>query len=199
VRLVFRWHRSAAVYWTAAIALALVTAMFVAGVVRDAELRAARYGVVRRVPVARRSIAVGARLGPADVVMRVLPVALLPTGPVARALTGRTVVVPLTTGEVVLASKLAPTGLRGVAALLRDDERALAVPAGPGTPPLAVGDRVDVLATPSEGGETIVVAADARVVGVDDRAVTVAVYPEVATGLAAALAGATVTLALAAA
>jgi hypothetical protein len=72
------------------------------------------------------------------------------------------------------------------------------VPTGPGTPPLAPGDLVDVLATIPETGETDVVASRGRVLAADDRAVTVAVQPEDAPAVAAALASATVALALAA-
>ncbi len=66
----------------------------------------------------------------------------------------------------------------------------------PGTPPLSVGDRVDVLATPPNSASSVVLAHGARVVGVDDRAVTVAVRPDEAPAVAGALAAATVTLAL---
>jgi Flp pilus assembly protein CpaB len=194
----FRIRRSSVAYWTTALALALVTGVFVAGVVRGAEERAARYGDVRRVLVARRSVPSGAVLRAADVVERVMPQAFIPRGLLARSPVGRTVVVPLVAGEVLLASKVAPDGLRGVTALLRAGERALALPVGPGTPPLAIGDRVDVMATAPDGSDTAVVAKAARVVGVDERAVTVAVHPADAPGVAAALAAATVTLALAA-
>ncbi len=194
----FRLRRSAAAYWTVAIALAVVTGVFIAGLIRDAEESAARYGTTRPVLVARRSVPAGTVLRPGDVTEREMPIAFLPAGPLARSPVGHATVVPLIAGEVLLAAKLAPTGLRGVAALLRGDERALAVPVGPGTPPLAVGDRVDVLATDPSDGTTTVVARAARVVGADDRAVTVAVLPAEAPAVAAALAAATVTLALAA-
>ncbi len=192
-----RWRRAALVYWSAAVTLALVTGLFVAGVVGDAEARAARFGVLRRVPVAGRDLAAGALLRAGDIRVVAVPAALLPEGPVARAPAGRTVIVPLTAGEVILASKVAPSGLHGVAALLHSGERALAVPNGAGTPPLSIGDRVDVLSTASDSGDTVVVASGARVLAVDERAIAVAVLPDDAPGVAAALATATVTLALA--
>jgi Flp pilus assembly protein CpaB len=150
------------------------------------------------VPVARRSIRAGAVLRTSDIEFRDMPRAFLPSGTVAARSVGRTVVVPISAGEVLLASKLAPDGLHGVAALLRDGERALAVPVGAGTPPLELGDQVDVLATAPDGADTVVAAHGARVVGLDDRAVTVAIDAVDAPGVAAALAAATVTLALAA-
>ncbi len=192
-----RLRRSLVVWWMTAVALAAVTGVVVAGVVGGAEARAARYGSVRRVLVARHEIAAGRVLRAGDVTWTAIPAAFVPDGPLARSPVGRTVIVPLDRGEVVLASKVAPLGLTGAAALLRRGERALAVPASPGTPPLAVGDIVDVLATLPESGETSVVAARARVLAADDRAITVAVRPHDAPAVAAALATATVALALA--
>lgn len=192
-----RIRRAVVAYWIAAVGLAGVTGVIVASLVREAEDQAARYGVVTRVLVARQSIAVGAVIRSADVAERQMPRAFIPTGRLATSVLGRTVVVPLAQGEVVLASKLAPEGLRGVAALLRSGERALALPLGPGTPPLGLGDRVDVLATNPSDGVTVVVAHAARVVGLDAQAVTVAVRAAETPGVAAALAAATVTLALA--
>jgi Flp pilus assembly protein CpaB len=186
------------VFWTAALALAAVTGVFVGTAMRAAEDRAAQFGAIRRVPVARRPIAAGAIVRAADVVDRDMPAAFVPAGGAARSPVGRTAIVAVSVGEVILASKVAPEGLRGVAALLRSGERALAVPVGPGTPPLTVGDLVDVLATPPDTGATLVAARATRVVGVDDRAVTLAVHPADAAAVAAAVAAATVTLALAA-
>jgi Flp pilus assembly protein CpaB len=106
--------------------------------------------------------------------------------------------VPLVPGEVVLASKLAPDGLRGAAALLPAGWRALAVPAGPGgRPPVAVGDHVDVHATQADG-TSVVVAASAVVLAHDHAAdaLTVAVPADDAPALASAIATGSVTLAL---
>jgi Flp pilus assembly protein CpaB len=194
----FRLRRSAFAYWTSALALALVTGVFIAGVVRGAEDRAARFGDVRTVLIAKRALPQGAVVRAVDVVDRAMPAAFIPDGRLETQPVGRTVVVPVAAGEVLLASKLAPAGLSGVAALLRPGERALALPAGPGTPPLSLGNRVDVLATAPDGSAADVVARAARVVGVDERAVTIAVHPDDAPAVAAALAAGTVTLALAA-
>ena len=193
----FRLRRSVLVWWTTALALAACTGIVIGGVVRAAEQRAAQYGSVQRVVVVRHAVPAGRELKSADVESIDMPAAFIPDAPLAQGPVGRTVIVPLAAGEVVLASKLAPTGLSGAAALLRRGERALAVPAGPGTPPLSVGDVVDGLATVTETGETTVVAAHGRVLAADDRAITVAMRPQDAPGVAAALASATVTLALA--
>ncbi len=105
-------------------------------------------------------------------------------------------------GEVILTRRLAPDGLSGPGALIPEGYRGVAVPTGPGTLPLAVGDIVDVLATVdpllAEGEDpTSVVATDALVVDVGDESATIAVSARDAPALASALATGTVTLTLA--
>jgi Flp pilus assembly protein CpaB len=191
------------------------------GLSARARAEAAAFGHLRSVPVVTRDLDAGAEIGPGDVVSRRLPVALLPKGSVATAPRGRVVVVPMTTGEVVLESKVAPTGLKGVAALLPEGTRALAVPVGAGTPPLAVGNHVDLLAAfspdqaasssspsaaPADGAAdagssssndpSFPVAEDAVVVAVGHESVTVAVDQDAAPAVAYAIAAGTVLIAL---
>jgi Flp pilus assembly protein CpaB len=185
-------------YWVAAFMLAALTAVVVSGLVGRASAAAARYGSVRSVPVVMRPVAAGEVVRPADVSTRRVPAAFVPAGAVGRV--GRIAVVPLGRGEVLLASKLAGAGEKGVAALLPDGAKALAVPVGPGMPPLERGNRVDVLAsfdTPEGSEPTFAVAVHALVLAVDpDTAVTVAVSPTESPRVAFAIAKATVTLAL---
>ena len=199
-----RWRawrrRSAFAWWATALILALVTA----GVVRSAVVRSSsvldELGSLRAVVVVTAPVDVGGTVGGDHVSVARRPASMLPEGAVlvpADAV-GRVAVVPLVPGEVVVASKLAPDGLRGAAALLPDGLRAVAVPAGPGgRPPLAIGDRVDVLATLVDG-PTVVVAAGALVLALDDEsdAVTVAVAPDEAPEVASAVTTGTITLAL---
>ncbi|MGH9177871.1 MAG: RcpC/CpaB family pilus assembly protein, partial [Acidimicrobiales bacterium] len=140
--------------------------------------------------------------------VRRLPSALLPGGRLAESPAGRVAVVPLAAGEVLLAAKLAPDGLTGVAALVPPGHRALAIPVDPGGLDLHAGHRVDVLATfdaapadPARGTAppaepTFPVATSALVVDAGEEAVTVAVPPPQAARVAFALARGTVTLAL---
>jgi Flp pilus assembly protein CpaB len=200
-RIRFFLRRFPLLYWVAALSLAGLTAVVVFGFVGRAQAASARYGSVRAVPVAVRSLEVGAVVRAGDVEVRRVPAAFVPAGRVGRA--GRTVLVPVARGEVLLASKLAPDGERGLAALLPSRSKALAVPVGPGTPPLARGNRVDVLASfevadaPAGTDPTFPVAVAALVLEVEpDEAVTVAVSPDEAPRVAFALAKATVTLAL---
>jgi Flp pilus assembly protein CpaB len=203
-RIRFFMRRFPFVYWVAAFSLAALTGVVVFRLVGRAEAAAAHYGSVRAVPVAVRAVPAGELVRPGDVDMRDVPAAFVPSGRLLPgAVAGRTALVPIAAGEVVLASKLAPEGEQGVAALLPAGAKALAVPVGPGTPPLARGNRVDVLASfevadaPPGTDPTFPVAVAAVVLKVvPDKAVTIAVTPDEAPRVAFAIAKATVTLAL---
>ena len=202
-----RLRRSPLGFWALALALSLASGLTVSRLVGEAARRAQRLGGLVDVPVTTRSVGAGRPLGPGDVAVRRLPAAVLPAGRPAHRPEGRVTLVPLVRGEVVLATRLAPDGLRGVAALVPPGHRALAVPAEPGGLSLRPGDRVDVLATfdlaagvtrggEGEGAPTFPVATAALVVDVTGEAVTVAVPPAQAPRVAFALARGTVTLAL---
>lgn len=198
-----RLRRSPLPFWALALALSLATGLTVARLAGEAAARADRLGGLVDVPVAARPIAAGAVVRPADVEVRSLPSALVPSGRLARRPAGRVAIVALSPGEVVLAAKLAPDGLTGVAALVPPGHRALAVPVDAGALALRPGHRVDVLATLELAGAggtgaapTFPVATAALVVDADDDAVTVAVTAEEAPRVAFALARGTVTLAL---
>ena len=199
-----RLRRSPLPFWLLSLALAGLTGLTVSRLVDEAAGRAAALGGLVDTPVAARPVGVGRALRAADVEVRRLPASLLPRGRLARApWAGRVAVVPLAAGEVLLAAKLAPDGLSGVAALVPPGHRALAIPVDPGGLALNAGHRVDVLATfdaatpeAPDPEPTFPVATDALVVEAGDEAVTVAVTPAQAARVAFALARGTVTLAL---
>lgn len=177
-------------YWLLVLAVAAGAGSAVSGVVERATASARELGETVSVPVAARDVSMGAILSDDDVAWRSLPAAVLPVGSLAEVPVGRTALVPLVAGEPLLASKLAPDGVHGVAALVPAGARAVAVPVGDAMPPLQRGDRVDVLASS-------VVAADAVVLDVGDTVVTVAVVAADAPRVADALGRGPVTLALA--
>ena len=214
-----RLRRSPLPFWVLSLALAVFTGLTVSRLVQEASDRAARLGGLIDVNVAARPVDAGAVLRPADITVRRLPADALPDGALASSPAGKVALVPLVPGEAVLRSKLAPEGLRGVAALVPAGQRALAVPVDPGGLAVRLGDRVDVLATfdvvddPSTAGQlgtgaqpavaasghaapTFPVAESALVVDVGDETVTVAVQPDEAPRVAFALARGSVTLAL---
>jgi Flp pilus assembly protein CpaB len=110
VRLRRRPVSSSLVFWVAAIALAAVTGTVLAGLVHRAHQTVSRYGHQQAVVVAIRKVAAGQVLRPGDVEVRAMPAAFLPAGALPVPPIGRTVVVPLFPGEVVLGAKVAPKG-----------------------------------------------------------------------------------------
>ena len=210
-RLLRRARRSPAAWWAAAAALALFVATQVAALDDDAAARRQAWGDAVQVVVAARPLSAGDVVGPGDMTVQQWPAAMLPDGALAEVPAGRTVVAQIVAGEAVVADRVAPTGLRGVAALIPEGHRAIAVPSSSGgfgtdVPAFAVGDRVDVLATfdvidvddleASRSEPTGIVARDALVVDVTETAVTVAVLEHDTTRVAFAVARGTVTLAL---
>lgn len=194
-------RRSPVVWWVGVALLALTTAVVVRSSVASAAAQSARYGGLRTVPVVVRPVAAGEVVRPGALGLEPRPASTLPDAPLLDDVgdgAGRTALVPLVPGEVMVASKLAPDGLRGAAALLPRGLRAVSVPGGPGgRPPANVGDRVDVLATFPDA-PTSVVATRALVLALDDEsdAVTVAVTADELPAVVFAITAGTVTLAL---
>ena len=195
-------RRRPLVYWALTGVLALATALVVGGMVARADRAAARYGDPQPVLVATVDIAAGDPVTEAAVEIQTIPGSLVPDGAMAAVPDGRVALATIYAGEPVVEARIAPDGLRGVAALLPADSRALAVPTGPGSLRLAVGDTVDVMVTTGpalvEGTGTTgdTVASGALVVDVADETVTVAVDESDAPDVAAARTQGTVTLAL---
>lgn len=202
IRPIVALRRQPRLWWLLTIAVALLVGWVVSSFVADAERTRAAWGGTELVAVARRSLAPGTKLEPHDVELVAWPRALVPDGAVREVPRDQVVAAAIEAGEVVAAARLAPLGLRGVAATLPAGSRAVAIPVEPGlAPPLEVGDRVDVLVAlaldaAGPGPPGFVVAADALVVAVDDTAVTVAVSRSAAPRIAVALGQGAVTLAL---
>ena len=186
-RLVPRWiRRHRGLYWLVAIALAGVTANAITSALDRAQAARAGWGKTRSVLVTHHRLDVGDVVRNGDVTIASWPAALVPRGAVPDAgdAVGRTVVEVIEPGEALLAGRLAPDGLHGVAALVPTGWRALALPVGPAALPLSVGDRVDLVAAvggtdaAASQSPSFVLADDAVVVAVDEPSVTVAVRAE---------------------
>jgi Flp pilus assembly protein CpaB len=182
------------VRWLLVAVTAGVVALQAARAGAGAEAARDAWGSSVRVVVVARAVAAGEVIEAADVAVETRPVAVVPDGAVDAPPVGRVATATLVAGEVVVDARVAPAGLSGVAAVVPEGWRALAVPTstsglGAPVPPLAAGDRVDLLAPD-------VVAADAVVVAVGDGAVTVAVPGDDVAAVAEALATAVVTVAL---
>jgi Flp pilus assembly protein CpaB len=184
--------------------LALVTALTVVSLLRAAGDARDRWGRSRPVIVATRDLAPGEVVDAAAVEWRDLPEGVVTGAALADAPDGAVVRQPILAGEPVVAERLAPHGLTGVAALVPPGERAVAVPLGPsGAPPLAVGDLVDVVTVLPAGLDAgdeepaFPLVERATVVDVSEQATTVAVPEADAPRVAWALSNGAVVLALA--
>lgn len=197
-----RLRRDPRLWWAAVLTVALTGGWLVSSVVAGAERAQGEWGSRARVLVVTRYLEAGDTLQPRDVRMVAWPAALVPAGALRDVPDEAVLRSAVFEGEVLVAGRIAPDGLVGVAAKLPGGTRGIAIPVEPGTaPPLTVGDHVDVLvALPpdaaGDGPPGFTVAADVVVVAVDEASVTVAVSRAVAPRIAVALGAGAVTLAL---
>lgn len=185
-------------------ALAAATALTIAALLGAAAGTPDRWGAPRAVAVATRDLAPGEVVDAGAAEVRDLPGGAVTPAALARVPAGAVVRQAIAAGEPLVPTRLAPHGLSGAAALVPPGARALAVPLGPaGSPPVAAGDQVDVLAVLPPGGAgagtdpAFPLVERAAVVDVDERAVTVAVPERDAARVAWALSHGAVVLALA--
>ena len=178
-RLLRRLRRSPATWWGAASVAALAAGVVVwsalAGV--RAELDRVRH---EPVTVVSRHVAAGDPLGPGDLATASWPATAVPPGVASAVAIGRAAAVDLHPGEPLLEARLAPAGAAGLAARLPPGARAVGIPVGPHTVPLARGDRVDLVApraprVPTDLPGAAVLTAAVPVLDVRDAAVVVAV------------------------
>lgn len=161
-----------------------------------------RWGEQRTVVVATQRIEIGDVVAEGTFSVESWPAGVIPSSALDVAPVGRTALAAIEPGEAIVSTRVAPEGLRGVAALVPVGYRALAVPVGPSVIALRVGDRVDLIAgfdvASSSGGgaPALTVARDALVVAVDEDRVTVAVRESEASHLAFAIVAGTIVPAL---
>ena len=188
--------------------LAIATGLVVVSLVSSAEAARQRWGRARPVAVATRDLAPGDLVDGSAVEVRRLPEAAVTPSALAEPPSGSVVRQRVAAGEPFVPERLAPQGLRGVAALVPAGHRAVAIPIGPlAVPPLAVGDLVDVLAVvpalfddePSPPGDqpSFPLIEAAVVVDVGEQSITVAVPGADAPRVAWVLTNGSVVLALA--
>ncbi len=195
-------RRHPRLWWLLVVSVALAAGWLASSTVARAEQARAAWGSTRRVVVVQRPRQAGDELRPGDLALVERPRALVPASALDALPDGARLQAPVVAGEVLVAERLAPAGLTAVAARLPPGHRAVAIPTEPGwAPPVAVGDRVDVLvALPVEmagdGPPGFALASRALVVAVDEAAITVAVDRDTAPRVAVALSQGAVTVAL---
>jgi Flp pilus assembly protein CpaB len=215
VRLRRTLHKPAARRTMIAIA-AVFTAVLMGALVRAGADARDLWGATRAVAVAQRDLAPGDIVDASAVEMRELPEAVISKAVLESEPVGAVVRFPVKADEPLVDDRLAPHGLSGVAALVPDGHRAVAVPGGqPGTPPVQLGDMVDVLvvlpaagATPGTSGPGLPedgftrgepafpLVSGALVIDVSEQAVTIAVPRDDAPRVAYAITNGVVVLAL---
>jgi len=183
------------------VAVVLLTCLVFVTQFRAMDAARQRWTDTRVVAVARRDLPPGQVVEGDSVELREVASAAVAPAALDEVPVGSVVRYPVAAGEALVGSRLAPDGLTGIAALVPDGARAVALPVGPAArPPLQVGDRVDVLAVlalevpltevepepPVEGteeeeedrdtaGSVVPLVERAVVVDVTEEAVTVAV------------------------
>lgn len=180
------------------VAVVLLTCLAFVAQFRAMDAARQRWTDTRVVAVARRDLPPGQVVAADSVELREVVSAAVAPAALDEVPLGSVVRYPVAAGEALVGSRLAPEGLTGLAALVPDGERAVALPVGPAArPPLQVGDLVDVLAVlaldvpltevepepPVEGTEEEEEGGDAagRVVPLVERAVVVDVAEEAVT------------------
>ncbi|MGV3758399.1 MAG: SAF domain-containing protein [Actinomycetota bacterium] len=191
-------------WWLVTGAAALTAGLLASSVVGRAEAARQAWGETAEVVVATRDLSPGDRLDAGALAIERRPLATVPGSALTELPEGRVAAAAIVEGEVVVAERLAGEGLDGVPALLPPGTRAVAIPADPSlTPPVDVGDRVDLvvaLAALPEGSASppgFTLVADALVVAVTESAVSIAVSRDDTSRVAVALGAGSVTLALA--
>jgi Flp pilus assembly protein CpaB len=200
--------------WTAALIVALTTALVVASDLAALHRRARELGPERPVVVATRDLQLGATVRSTDVEVVRRHDSQVPEGALADAAdtVGRTVAVPVLDGLLLTERNLVDADREGDGAIVPRGMRAVRVPDADGLAP-APGSVVDVIVAldpvlaEEAGTPTLVPAAGARVLaapastdveeGAGDASVLVLVPADEAEGIAFAVANGSVTLALA--
>lgn len=184
--------------WTITAICAVALSIASMNTIGAAQRARSRWGDTTAVAIAARSIAPGEVIGAGDIELVDRPNVVIPHGAVTDDAIGRTAIAAIPAGEMLLDLRLAPAGRDGVGALAPVGSLGFAVPIDTTTPPLAVGDRVDVFApsTAAKAATATRIAQGATVVDLADRTVTIAVGPSQAPAVARALLDTAVVLAL---
>jgi Flp pilus assembly protein CpaB len=187
-------RRGPLLYWTATATLAVVTGLTTVAVTRHAGDELAAWGDDEVVAVAQHDLAPGTALGAGDVGWEPRPIAVLPDAVIVDGtpVEGRVVTVAVHRGEALVDDRLAPGGTTGLPALMPAHTRAVTIPASDRQPPVHVDDHVDVWRGGGGAGSdqpaAALIARSATVVDTgDDGRVTVAVQPDEAGAMAAAV------------
>ena len=196
-------RRRPRLWWAIVVVLALAVGLIAASLASSAEAARRAWGTPTAVLVATSAIESGARITDDQVRVEQRPAVTVPATALTEVPAGARAGSTIAPGEVIVVERLAAHAASAAAARLPDGSRAVAIPRDAGvTPPLAVGDRVDVIAALASGTAAgsppgFTLAEAVPVVAVEEAAVSVAVPRATAPRIAVALGAGAVFLALA--
>jgi Flp pilus assembly protein CpaB len=153
--------------------IALLAAAVTLRALAGAAATRARYGELRRMPVAAADLTIGHTISDADIDWRMLPVALV-AEPIAQDPIGRTVIAPVVHGEVLLQPRVSGTFDAGRAAIIPRTARAISFERSEHTPTVRPGERVDLYASGARSAAAAIARA-ALILEADERSITVVV------------------------
>jgi len=186
-----RLRRHPLAHWLLVLGLATLSALVVGRRTAEADAARAAWGTTKTVAVATRAIDAGATIDAAAVSLERWPSAVVADNALEALPIGRAARVALSPGDMLRADDIAPEGVTGLAALIPDGWRAVAVARGTASVAVARGDHVDLVVATSDGSAATA-ARGALVLAADAKTLTVAVPGDVADRVAAALATAAV-------
>lgn len=148
-----RWPRASRAYLAASAALALGAGLMAHALVARAAAATSGLGPQTSVVVAGEPIQRGSSIASDQIRTTRIPAAYAPPGSLHQIgqVAGRVALTDLATGEAVTETRLARVRAGPVASLVPEGLRAFAVPSSLPAGALAPGDRVDILATYSQG------------------------------------------------
>lgn len=177
-----------------AAAIVVITGVITADALSGASEVQRAYGERRSMAIAEQDLEIGHVIEAEDLVERELPVAVVPSDPVADPI-GRVVLEPIVAGEVVVSRRVSESAGSGPAALVPSSRRAIAIERSPLMPPVRPGDRVELLAVGS-GARASIIARRGLVIEAGNESVTVTITEAELPAVARAILEGTVILAL---
>ena len=174
-------QRHRVIYWTAALIGAVVVSIMIIQRERTVAEVMASWGERQMVVISEQSVRAGQVIDPGAVRLAQAPTGLLPDGVLGSLPAGAVAVVDLVAGEMLVGQRVTDPAVGPTTAA---DVRGMALPRDPGTPPLSIGQRIDIVSI----AEQAILAADVAVTDVDDERIVVAVPIGLVPAVAAALA-----------
>jgi len=116
-----------------------------------AQSEQASWGISGPVLIATRSLQQGEALDHSAVRKEQIPVRFIPSGALRNLPEGRRAKVAITSGEILLRSRVSASGTGTLGATLTEQTQAVTIPLGEAPAPIQIGDIVDVVSVSTDG------------------------------------------------